>query len=148
GPEAYTYHAEWITKSPEKYQPSTRRALQRAADSKADVYIRARNAVEQQRRSIRGVFENVDLLITPTMLTPPPPIQSATGRIAVSSRNTSPFDVFGLPTISIPCGFSSSGLPIGLQISGAPFAEPAVLALAHAYEQATQWHTRKPPLPA
>jgi aspartyl-tRNA(Asn)/glutamyl-tRNA(Gln) amidotransferase subunit A len=59
-------------------------------------------------------------------------------------RNTSPFAVFGLPTISVPCGFSTSGLPIGLQISGAPFAESTVLAQAHAYERETQWHTRRP----
>jgi aspartyl-tRNA(Asn)/glutamyl-tRNA(Gln) amidotransferase subunit A len=60
--------------------------------------------------------------------------------------NTAAFDIYGLPTISVPCGFSSSGLPIGLQISGNHFAESTVLALAHAYEQATEWHKRRPPL--
>jgi aspartyl-tRNA(Asn)/glutamyl-tRNA(Gln) amidotransferase subunit A len=50
------------------------------------------------------------------------------------------------PVISIPCGFISAGLSIGLQIAGAPWAEPALLALAHAYEQATNWHTRHPNL--
>jgi Asp-tRNA(Asn)/Glu-tRNA(Gln) amidotransferase A subunit family amidase len=64
----------------------------------------------------------------------------------VSARNTLPSDVYGIPTISIPCGFTSAGLPIGLQIAGAPWAEPAFFALAHAYEQATQWHTRHPKL--
>jgi len=51
-----------------------------------------------------------------------------------------------LPAISVPCGFTASGLPIGLQIGGAPFAESTVLALAHAYEQATEWHKRRPTL--
>ena len=60
------------------------------------------------------------------------------------NRNTALFNVYGLPTISIPCGFSSSGLPIGMQISGPRFGEAKVLALAHAYEQATDWHTRRP----
>jgi aspartyl-tRNA(Asn)/glutamyl-tRNA(Gln) amidotransferase subunit A len=60
--------------------------------------------------------------------------------------NTAAFDIYGLPTISVPCGFSSSGLPIGLQISGNHFAESTVLALAHAYEQATEWHRRRPTL--
>jgi hypothetical protein len=59
-------------------------------------------------------------------------------------RNTAPFNTYGFPTISIPCGFTKSGPPIGLQISGPHFGEAEVLALAHAYEQATDWHTRRP----
>jgi aspartyl-tRNA(Asn)/glutamyl-tRNA(Gln) amidotransferase subunit A len=51
-----------------------------------------------------------------------------------------------LPAITVPCGFTSSGLPIGLQINGASFAESTMLALAHAYEQATEWHTKRPTL--
>ena len=144
-PEAYTYHAKWITESPGKYQPSTRAALQRGADFKASDYIRARNEVERLRREIRGVFADVDVLITPTMPTPAPPIEGPPAA-GGGARNTSPFDVFGIPTISIPCGFSASGLPIGLQISGAPWADGTVLTLAHAFEQATEWHTRRPAL--
>ena len=60
-------------------------------------------------------------------------------------RNTAPFNLYGIPTISIPCGFSRSGLPIGLQISSPRLGELPVLALAHAYEQATDWHARQPP---
>jgi aspartyl-tRNA(Asn)/glutamyl-tRNA(Gln) amidotransferase subunit A len=77
---------------------------------------------------------------------PSPPVTIAEGAnpTAVSIRNTSPFDVLGLPAISVPCGFTSSGLPIGLQISGGPFEEEAVLAMAHAYEQATDCHNMKP----
>jgi len=56
------------------------------------------------------------------------------------------FDVYGVPAITVPCGFTNSGLPIGLEISAAPFAESTMLALAHAYEQATEWHTRRPQL--
>jgi aspartyl-tRNA(Asn)/glutamyl-tRNA(Gln) amidotransferase subunit A len=59
-------------------------------------------------------------------------------------RNTRPFNVYGLPTISIPCGFTSHGLPIGLQIAGPHFDEGRVLAFAHAFEQATEWHTHLP----
>jgi aspartyl-tRNA(Asn)/glutamyl-tRNA(Gln) amidotransferase subunit A len=61
-------------------------------------------------------------------------------------RNTAPFNLYGIPTISVPCGFSSLGLPIGLQISGPRLGEVSVLALAHAYEQVTEWHRRRPPL--
>lgn len=66
--------------------------------------------------------------------------------MVASGINTLPFNVFGIPTISVPCGFTRGGLPIGLQISGPPLGEAPVLALAHAYEQATEWHLREPSL--
>ena len=145
GPEALVYHSKWIAESPEKYQPGTRAALQRSAEAKAADYVTARRQVELLRREIKRVFSSVDLLITPTMKTPPP-LLGAPGAAGGGGNNNAAFDIFGLPTISIPCGFSAAGLPIGLQISGAPFGESTVLALAHAYEQATEWHTRRPPL--
>ena len=89
----------------------------------------------------------MDLLITPTMKTPPA-LLTATGGAAGGGNNNAPFDVFGLPSISVPCGFTASGLPVGLQITGAHWAESTVLALAYAYEQATEWHTRRPQLNA
>jgi aspartyl-tRNA(Asn)/glutamyl-tRNA(Gln) amidotransferase subunit A len=143
GPEALVYHSQWITESPEKYQPGTRAALERSRDAKATDYVRARRQVEVLRREIKKVFTTIDLLITPTMKTPPP-LLGAPGAAGGGGNSNAAFDVFGLPTISIPCGFSASGLPIGIQISGAPFAESTVLALAHAYEQATDWHNRRP----
>jgi aspartyl-tRNA(Asn)/glutamyl-tRNA(Gln) amidotransferase subunit A len=54
--------------------------------------------------------------------------------------------VYGIPAISVPCGFNDAGLPVGLMIAGPRFAEGRVLALARAFEQATDWHTRRPPL--
>jgi len=143
-PEAYAYHAKWITESPEKYQPGTRTTLQRSATNSAAEYAQAVHEVQVARRAILPVFGDVDLLITPTMKTPAPALEG--GSPGGGGNNNAVFDVFGLPTISVPCGFSKDGLPIGMQISGAPWAEPAVLALAHAYEQATPWHTRRPPL--
>jgi Asp-tRNA(Asn)/Glu-tRNA(Gln) amidotransferase A subunit family amidase len=71
---------------------------------------------------------------------PPAPFAEIFSKVQAAeayARNTSPFDLLGLPAISVPCGFTTSGLPIGLQIVGAPFVESTVLALAHAYEQAT-----------
>jgi aspartyl-tRNA(Asn)/glutamyl-tRNA(Gln) amidotransferase subunit A len=145
-PESFAYHSRWIKESPEKYQPSTReRILQGTAISAAD-YAQARRQIDQLRRSVKDVFRVVDILITPTMPNPPARIAEASNLTAVSIRNTCPFDVFGLPAISVPCGFTQSGLPIGLQISGAPFAESTVLAMAHAYEQATDWHDVRPRL--
>lgn len=145
--EAYAYHAEWIAKSPEQYQAVTRqRIVQNAADVKAPDYAQARLQLDLLRREIKKVFATVDLLITPTLPNPPVLIAKGADPTAVSIRNTSPFDVLGLPAISVPCGFTTSGLPIGLQIVGAPFAETTVFALAHTYEQETEWHTKHPEL--
>jgi aspartyl-tRNA(Asn)/glutamyl-tRNA(Gln) amidotransferase subunit A len=148
GVEAYTYHSHWIAESPEKYQATTRQRIQNSADVKSASYVQARRQLDLLRREIKKVFATVDLLITPTLPNPPVTIAQGADPTAVSIRNTLPFDVLGLPTISIPCGFTRSGLPIGLQISGAPFAESTVLLLAHVYEQATEWHTKHPKLSA
>jgi len=143
GPEAYAYHAPWFTKTPEKYQPSVRRSLEQGAAVKGSDYAQARRQVDLLRRDIRKVFANVDLLVTPTMVTPAPPLAGG-GNAGPGRNNNAPFDVFGLPAISIPCGFTNDGLPIGLQLVGAPFAESTVLALAYAYEQKTDWRRRRP----
>ena len=143
GSEAYAYHKVWITQSPEKYQPGTRAQLQRTANANGGEYAQARRDLDLVRREIRKVFAKVDLLIAPTMKTPPALLSAPGGG---GGNNNVAFDMYGVPSISVPCGFTSSGLPIGLQISGAHFAETNVLALAHAYEQATEWHKRNPKL--
>jgi aspartyl-tRNA(Asn)/glutamyl-tRNA(Gln) amidotransferase subunit A len=143
--EAYTWHQQWIDKTPELYDAPVRRAIQNGANVKAAVYAQALRDVARVRREIVGAFDHVDVLVLPTMADPPFEIETGKTR-NVSARNTSPFDAYGIPMISIPCGFTSENLPIGLQIGAAPWAEGTVLALAHAYEQATEWHTRKPPL--
>lgn len=162
--EIYAYHEPWITESPESYRAPTRRIVEAGADARADVYARGLREMTLARREIVRTIESIDLLVTPTTGGTAGLIPAATpaatgdasaggggppGRGAARGfANTSYFSYYGLPAISIPCGFTASGLPIGLQISGAPFAESTVLALAHAYEQATEWHTRRPPLPA
>jgi aspartyl-tRNA(Asn)/glutamyl-tRNA(Gln) amidotransferase subunit A len=155
-PEIYAYHEPWMTKTPELYQPLTRSVVQGGAKTGAVTYANARRQVEAVRREIRRVFATVDVLVTPTqrgvaqLITPPPSPPGGRGAAPVPGCgglvNTAAFNIYGLPTISVPCGFSSSGLPIGLQISGNHFAESRVLALAHAYERATAWHTRRPSL--
>ena len=154
-PEIYAYHTPWITKTPELYQDTTRNLIQAAGNGKPAAYAEARHQVDVVRRDIKKVFANVDVLVTPTqrtpaalIATPQPAVNAGRGGAPVGGGlvNTAAFDIYGLPTISVPCGFTSSGLPIGLQISGAHFAESTVIALAHAYEQATEWHTRRPKL--
>jgi aspartyl-tRNA(Asn)/glutamyl-tRNA(Gln) amidotransferase subunit A len=151
GPEAHAYHSRWIVDSPEKYQPQTReRLVQFASAVTGEEYVQARRQCDQLRRDIKKVFATADLLVTPTMAGAPSPIEPIEQSAPLDpsrSRNTWPFDVFGLPAITVPCGFTRAGLPIGLQIVGAPFDELTVLAMAHAYEQATDWHRRRPKLP-
>jgi aspartyl-tRNA(Asn)/glutamyl-tRNA(Gln) amidotransferase subunit A len=140
--EASAWHEEWFEASPDLYQPSTRATLERAAAQSAPDYAEARREVDLLRRGIVEVFDDVDLLVLPTMKAPAEPIEGRGG--PPRGNNNVAFDVFGLPAISIPCGFSRAGLPIGLQIVGAPFAEETVLQLAHAYEQSTGWYRRNP----
>ena len=147
GPEAYAYHSKWIAQSPERYQPMTRERLTGlAADVTSPAYAAVLHRTGQLRREINQLFASVDLLITPTMPRTPQSFADSASLEPLGIRNTSPFNILGLPTISLPCGFTRSGLPIGLQISGAAFAESTVLALAHAFERATEWHRRHPGL--
>ncbi len=149
--EAYAYHAEYVAKTPELYQPETLFRIRMGADIKTGDYIQARRDLAQTRREIGRAFETVDVLITPTTPVNPPTIAEMSVDVATSIeignrgiRNTSPFDVYGIPTISVPCGFTRAGLPIGLQISGPLGGDAVVLQLAHAFEQATEWHKRRP----
>jgi aspartyl-tRNA(Asn)/glutamyl-tRNA(Gln) amidotransferase subunit A len=144
--ESYAFHAPYFTKTPQLYSAAISRNLRQGSDVTTAAYIQARRELDEARRAIGAVFSNVDLLVTPTTAMPPPTIEEAV-RLGIEvelNRNTAPFNVYGLPTISIPCGLTRSGLPIGMQISGPRFSEAKVLSLAHAYEQATDWHTRRP----
>jgi aspartyl-tRNA(Asn)/glutamyl-tRNA(Gln) amidotransferase subunit A len=151
--EAYAYHAENVAKSPNLYQAETVRRIRNGEKVTATEYIRARRELEEARRNISRVFADIDVLVTPTMPMPAPSIAALKDnpeelRPAELKllRNTRPFNVWGLPAISVPCGFTQGGLPIGLQIAGPHWREDLVLRLAHAYEQATAWHKRNCPL--
>jgi aspartyl-tRNA(Asn)/glutamyl-tRNA(Gln) amidotransferase subunit A len=148
--EAYAYHKEYVSKSPELYQAQTLKRIRAGADITASAHLRARHQLEQIRRSVSQVFENVDLLITPTTCVPPFAISDLADpntlreKELLMLRNTRPFNALGLPTISVPCGFTRDGLPIGMQITGPLWGETTVLRLAYAFEQATDWHKRYP----
>jgi aspartyl-tRNA(Asn)/glutamyl-tRNA(Gln) amidotransferase subunit A len=139
GPEAYTFHARTVRESPDKYQEPTRANLLKFADTKADDYAGARREVDLLRREILDTFTRVDLVVTPTMPVPPILISDSNRENPVDWRNTGPFSTYGLPAISIPCGRTSAGLPIGLQIAASPFAESRLLAFAAACERLIGW---------
>ncbi len=150
GAETYAYHATSFAKTPQLYQVTLRRRLEAAAKVSTTDYIALRREVDQLRRTVSSVFEQVDLLVTPMTKRSPRKIEEILKRTesntptAPELGNSNAFNIFGLPSISIPCGFTKSGLPIGLQISGPHWAEARVLALAAAFEQATEWHKRRP----
>ena len=151
--EAYAYHKEYISKSPELYQAPTLKRIQTGADITTSAYIQARRQLEQIRRSVSRVFEIVDLLISPTTCVPPFAIadlfadpNTLREKELLTLRNTRPFNMLGLPTVSVPCGFTRADLPIGMQITGPAGGEATLLRLAYAYEQATEWRKRKPNL--
>jgi len=146
--EAFAYHREFVAKTPELYQPLTLKRIRSGADVSTPAYIQARRDLAQLRRIAGKSFESVDVLVTPTLPIPPAAISDPKADdILPVVRNTSPFNVYGLPSISVPCGFTSTGLPIGMQIIGPPGGDAVVLQLAQAYEQATDWHKRRPQVP-
>jgi len=149
--ESWAYHAENVRKSPELYQPETLRRIRTGEKVTAEEYIASRRELEEARRKIGDALADagVDLVLTPTTTMPAPGIAELKANPDALRpaelkllRNTRPFNVWGLPAISVPCGFSKAGLPIGLQIAGPAWREDLVLRLAHAYEQASARHER------
>ena len=147
--EAYEYHKQYVSEHPELYQPATVKRIRAGADVTLSKYMQSRRQLDQIRHAVSRVFDSVDVVITPTTPVPPFAIADLTDPDTARPKelqmlhNTRPFDMLGLPTISVPCGFTAQGLPIGMQITGPPEGEAAVLRLAYAYEQATDWHKRK-----
>ncbi|MHB8216439.1 MAG: amidase [Candidatus Sulfotelmatobacter sp.] len=141
--ESFAYHAENVAQRPELYQPETLRRIRSGERISAAEYIQRRRELDGERRRSRNIFAEVDLLVTATTPIAAPAIAElkkdpAALRPAELTllRNTRPFNVWGLPAISVPCGFAKSGLPIGLQIAGPHWREDLVLRLAFAFEQA------------
>jgi aspartyl-tRNA(Asn)/glutamyl-tRNA(Gln) amidotransferase subunit A len=149
--ESYAYHAEFVARSPELYQPETLRRI-RTGEKITEVEVeKARRELKQIRSETGRVFDDVDILVTPTTPIVAPVLAElkqnpdlCRPRELTLLRNTRPFNVWGRPAISVPCGFTNAGLPIGLQIAGPHWDEARVLQAAQAYEQATAWHEREP----
>jgi len=149
--ESYAFHADFVARNPELYQPETLRRIRTGQKVSPDALLRCRSDLEQARRDIAAVFADVDVLVTPTTPIAAPAIAELKEnpdllrpRELLLLRNTRPINVWGLPAISVPCGFTEAGLPIGLQIIGPHWGEARVLQVANAYEQATAWHKRQP----
>jgi aspartyl-tRNA(Asn)/glutamyl-tRNA(Gln) amidotransferase subunit A len=150
--EPYVYHQRHLPAHEQDYDPETLRRIRSGSEVSAASYISSYRELLRQRREVLHIFEKIDLLVTPATPVLPPSLKELAqapgelrNRELVMLRNTRPWNVFGLPAISVPCGFSSSKLPIGLQIIGAPGNEGGVMSLAHAYQTSTDWHRKRPP---
>jgi aspartyl-tRNA(Asn)/glutamyl-tRNA(Gln) amidotransferase subunit A len=164
-PEASAVHQSWLRQHPSRYDDGTRRMLEAGELVLATDYLRAQRARSVVKQAFKSAFQEhqLDALITPTEPTPATRIDQPTVDFEDAEpepffsafvRLTIPFNVSGLPALSVPCGFSEDteggrigvGLPIGLHIAGRPFDEATVLRIGSAYEAATDWHNRRPPI--
>jgi len=151
--QSYAYHAGFVQRSPELYQPETLRRIRRGEEVSVAEVEQSRCDLQQRRAEIGRVFEKLDILVTPTTPVPAPALAELQRdpdllrpRELLLLRNTHPVNVWGLPAISVPCGFTTSGLPIGLQIIGPHWGESKALRIALIYEQSSRWHEHIPNL--
>ena len=150
--EAAAYYRDIVEKDGDKVYEPVRLRLQAGLFISAADYLRAQQARSLFDRETRELLKEVDLLAGPTEPVTAPKLLAGTviageqeiGTVGALTQYTRPFNINGFPAISVPCGFSNSGLPIGLQLAGRPFDETTVLKAAYAYERATDWHKRRP----
>lgn len=155
--EGGTIHAQWMREVPESYAVHLSARLYGAYGVPAVYYVEALARRGAILKAIgKEVFGNVRAFITPTMRMKVPTLLAtdidagtpgAEKTFMDVSINTRPINYMGLPSVSVPCGFDSNGLPIGFQIQGRPFAEGLVLKIADAFQRETDWHKRAPLLP-
>ena len=152
--EALSYHWKWLKKRSSDYGADVRERMKLNENQRTVDYLQAQEKRRLYTQSFLEIFDSVDVLVAPSLPVPPPLIgqkEISWGRTkedvrAALLRMTRPGNLTGLPAISLPCGLTADGLPVGLQILGRHCDEPTLLRVAHAYEQATPWHTMFPPL--
>ncbi|MDA1280049.1 MAG: amidase [Chloroflexi bacterium] len=149
-PEATAVHERMLSDRADSYTPAVRSRIQAGFNISAVDYVRAQRAREWFNHQMAESMARVDVLVTPTVPIQTPTIADCTpspDRAAAGSELaifTGVFDVTGQPSHSIPCGFTSQGLPVGMMITGHPFDEATVLQVGSAYEKLTDWHQRPP----
>jgi aspartyl-tRNA(Asn)/glutamyl-tRNA(Gln) amidotransferase subunit A len=153
--EAFAYHAKWLNRDPQKYGEDLRSRLELSRNMSALTYIHAQRERAEYAEMMEQALDSVQLLLTPTLPVTAPRIDEEyvrMGKVRADIRPillslTRPANLSGLPALSLPCGFSSEGLPIGLQLIGRRCDELTILRAGYAYESATSWHNRFPPDP-
>jgi Asp-tRNA(Asn)/Glu-tRNA(Gln) amidotransferase A subunit family amidase len=144
--DAAAFHADRVREEPEAFGSDVLARLTWVRDLPATAYAVARRHRDEIRHAVLALFARYDVLAVPATAIPAPPAEGADA-LAEAARltaTTSPFNLTGLPAISLPCGSTAAGLPIGLQLAGGPWREATVLRAARTYERATDWGTRRP----
>ena len=145
--EAFAYHRENLRSQPDHFGQIVRMRFYLGGLFSAGDYVQAQRVRSRVKREFAETLRDVDVLATPTSFRPAATFKEFdTVALIMTPSFTAPFNQAGLPAISVPCGFNSAGLPIGLQIAGRPFDEPTVLRVAKAYEQHARWSDTRPPL--
>jgi aspartyl-tRNA(Asn)/glutamyl-tRNA(Gln) amidotransferase subunit A len=146
--DAAAFHRNRMVQYPDRFGPDVLERLRAGAATSSSDYAQARRTQSEVRRRFEKFFGEFDLLILPTTPIPAPPIAGTEPVEAANrlTRFTSPFNLAGLPALSLPCGFTTNGLPIGLQIVSKAWAEVKVLQAGLAFERVTEWHLRRPDL--
>ena len=145
--EAYSIHEQWLRERPGDYGDSTRRRLLPGAFIRGVDYVHATRLRSRFVREFNETMRNFDVLVTVSNMDLTPRIEDPTEVERTYPRQArSPFNLLGCPTLSVPVGFSADGLPLSMQIAGRAFDEATVYRVAYAYEQATDWVTRRPPI--
>jgi aspartyl-tRNA(Asn)/glutamyl-tRNA(Gln) amidotransferase subunit A len=144
--DAAAFHQERLREQPDKFGADVRQRLETGAAYTSSEYSLARRSQVILRHKFEQFFSEYDLLLTATTPIAAPLIEGpdAVKQAATLTRYTAPFNFTGLPAISLPCGFTDQGLPIGLQLVTRPWGEAALLRAAQAYESATEWHLKRP----
>jgi aspartyl-tRNA(Asn)/glutamyl-tRNA(Gln) amidotransferase subunit A len=145
--EAYAYHEADLQTRPELYGKWTRQQLRKGVLYTAADFVQAQRVRSLIKREVAQALATVDVLAMPSSLVLAPQFEGYDPDVTSDASNfMAIWNLTGNPAMSICCGFSESNLPIGLQLVGKPFDEPAVFKVADAYQRITDWHTRKPRL--
>jgi aspartyl-tRNA(Asn)/glutamyl-tRNA(Gln) amidotransferase subunit A len=145
--EAFAYHERDLRERPQLYGDVLREKLLAGGLLRGSEYVQAQRLRARLSQDMAAALGTVDVLVTPTTPGPAPAFDTVLSPDFPFARsNMAPFNMTGLPALAIPCGFTASGLPLSLQIAGRPFDEATVLRVGHSFEQATDWHRRRPPV--
>src|SRR5581483_12323423 len=146
--EAFAYHEADLRATPEKFAPQLRNRMRSGGLYLSSEYVQAQRARRLMCDEATALLREVDLIALPSSPRTAPTFAEAYALPGARRPTgfTGPFNMTGLPALSLCCGFDACGLPIGLQLAGRPFDEATVLRAGHAYERAAGWHSRHPAL--
>ena len=147
--DAYEYHRERVESAPEKFGRDVLDRILLGRDIAGCDYAAALRARERWNRTVDRTLEQVDVILTPTTPITAPLVEESSDMLSTThhlTRFTYLFSWAGLPGLSVPCGFTSAGMPIGMLLNGRPWEETLLFQIGHSYQNDTDWHSRRPPL--